>query len=213
MTLFWACGGTNGAGGGSGGAMLTGSIQPTGEEESGEVEVVNAFGFELDGRMLAYLSSNPASTCDNVAEYLSQKSSDSPYDPIEILSPGKCNMTVPVDNWDDGLSTSEQDENYQWSSAGTVINCAMGEGDFNLETRDEDDTDYYWTGRWWQGSPTVYEWSFSGGDGDDLVLDIVMSSYDGDFIYEGLDESPAEGEVSGTVNAQWCPGLVQANAW
>ena len=199
LTVLVGCNKNTGDSGGD--IMLSGTIVPEGEDLSGEVAIVKAFAFGQGDSFLTYMSSNPNATCAKVTEYLV---SDEPYDPVDILSAGKCNMFVMLSSgYESGFSASDD----PLVAAGTAIDCAMGDGAFELTTMDEDDTDYYWTGRWFQSHPTAYTYEISGGDGSDFEFGIEMSEYQGGFIYEVFETVNATGDVSGTVQAQWCASL------
>ncbi|MCF6287174.1 MAG: hypothetical protein L3K26_18615, partial [Candidatus Hydrogenedentes bacterium] len=65
------------------GPMITGTIQPDGEDVSGYVEGQRAFAFDASGIFLAYISPNVNATCENVTAYL--QTGVDPYDPVEVL--------------------------------------------------------------------------------------------------------------------------------
>ena len=207
LTLAAACGG--GAGDTAGDApMITGTIQPEGEDVSGEFEGYRAFAYDQGGAFIAYISSNPRATCDKVTDYLTVGAE--PYDPVDVLVAGKCDFFIYLSSgYDGGLSHSadKDDEELDTVGPGVSLGCAMGEGEWVYERRDGDDKDYYWSGRWWQGAPVTYSFDFSGGDGSEVVMDIAMQEYTGAFIYEEFANDPASGDVEGHVTAEWCTGL------
>ena len=183
----------------SSGGALQGVIEADGN--TAEVNGGAAFAYSAGGALVAYISSNPASTCDDVVDYLTAPDA---IDPSDVLLGGTCNVYIALYDGFDGSFQATDDRMIAVSSA---IGCAMGDGDFVYEERFEGAFDYYWSGVWWQGFPVSYTWDFSGQEGDDMTLDISMSSYEGGFIYESFDDVPAAGDVSGVVTAEWCPGL------
>jgi hypothetical protein len=181
--------------------LVSGTVQPEGASESGEVAFHRGFAFDQGGRVIAYISSNPAASCDRVVEYL--RPHEEPYDPSGLLTGGTCDLYFAMDGYSGDLSADDD----PMAVAGWALNCAMGEGSFVLETRDSGDRDYYWSGRWWQGRPTSYSYTLTGGAGADFTFDLQMSAYDGGFIYESMEGVPATGEVSGSIDLEWCPSL------
>jgi hypothetical protein len=179
---------------------------------SGEMTIYKAFAFNDNGTFLAYLSSNPEAHCGDVTQYLN----DGAFDPVEVLSPGKCNITIKLD-WtaceDDSTegcdSFTATDDRIL--SAASSIECAMGEGVFEYRKLDDQDrADYYWTGdnaKWWQGSLKGYVWDISGVRGEGYTLDLNMYEYDGAFIHEEFDKYDATGSVQGIIEAYTCEGL------
>ena len=187
---------------------ITGTVTAEGEA-SAQVAFYKAFAFDQGGKLLAYLSSSPNATCENVADYL--RVSEGPYDPKDMFEGGHCNMFIIIDgDFDGSFSHTRPADSTEPNlvAAGTSMECAMGEGQFELTRLTESDRDdYYWSGRWWQGRPNAYTYDFSGGAGSSYQLTLEMSAYDGGFIHEELDDTPAVGAVSGTIEAEWCDAL------
>lgn len=184
---------------GSATPQVTGAIAPDGEGVSADVEIYKAFAMDAGSGFVAYLSNNPDATCDSVTEYLR---AEAPHDPSGFLVGGTCDVAIRIDTWDGGKTATDDPV----AAAGFAINCYFGSDGWELETRDNDDRDYYWQGREWQGSPAVYSYDFSP-DGDSYTLDLSMSAYNGSFIYESLEAAPASGSVSGTITAERCEAL------
>ena len=120
ILLFGACG----PGGPS--PMLEGSIRSTEGEVSAEVYGYKAFGFDNEGLLLVYISSNPDTTCEIASEFL--RSGRDPYDPVNIYSPGTCNIQVKIGDY----SSPWEAKDDRMLSASSSISCAMGEGEFVL---------------------------------------------------------------------------------
>ena len=198
--------------------MLTGTIAPdtpapSGESVSGEFFGYRAFSFLVGEKFVSYISSNPNATCSNVVSYLNINGD--PYDPVNVLQPGGCNMYIEVVGFTEtGFSASDDIT----QSASSAIACAMGEGTFEMATFDSDDTDYFWVapdggpGAWWQGVPQVFSWDFSES-ADGHSLEISMRSYTGSFIYEEFASNPASGTVTGTVESELCEGLASTGVF
>lgn len=188
--------------------LVTGTIT-AGGEASAQVAFYKAFGFDQGGRALFYLSSSPFASCDSVTKYL-QVDSD-PYDPAEMFQGGHCNMFIRLDSDYDGdfeYTRAVGSDEANLVGAGTSLECAMGQGDFELTRLTEDDRDdYYWTGRWWQGRPSAYTYDFDGTGEGGYTLTFNMTAYDGGFIHEELDDTPADGAVTGTIEAEYCASL------
>ena len=198
--------------------MLVGEIfpntpTPSGESVSGEFFGYHAFSFLVNDKFVTYISSNPAATCSNVVEYLTL--GGAPYDPVDVLEPGACNMYIEVEGFENGSYSASNDV---LASAASSISCAMGEGAFELSTFDADDRDYYWTAddggpaAWWQGFPNVFDWDFSSTP-DGYELNISMTQYSGSFIYEEFANNPASGSVSGTVSSTSCEDLASTGVF
>ena len=199
--FFVACSGGEDTGDGLS-PKLTGTITAEDGKGEGIVEIYNGFGFDQGGVFISYLSSNPNTTCDSITAHL--QSHSGPYDPSDILVGGTCDIYYKVSSDYDGELEASNDP---MAAAGMAINCYMGEGGWVLETRDSDDTDFYWQGDHWQGHPTAYDLSMSGGNESGYTYSLEMTEYDGNFIYEDFDNDPAGGSVGGTVDLEWCPGL------
>jgi hypothetical protein len=184
------------------------------DEWEGEAafEVSRAFSYNVDDQLIAYLSSNTATTCEDVAAYLSNTH---PLDKAALMRAGTCAMTVVLKGlygYDGDFSATGPDEyGGPGAAVSSVIECAMGEGEFALESRD-DGEDYYWTGRWWKGVPLDYEWTITGGDGDITTIAVDMRDYKGGLPYDAVyDNVFGSGDVTGAVEAQWCPDLSESN--
>ena len=140
--------------------------------------------------------------CDDITEHL--QSHSGAYDPSDVLVGGACDIYYKISSEFDGDFDAANDP---FAAAGMAINCFMGDAEWVLETRDSDDTDYYWQGDHWQGHPTAYDLSIVGGGESNYELEIEMTEYDGNFIYDDFDNDPSSGVVSGTIELEWCPGL------
>jgi len=184
---------------------ITGTVTVEGEA-SAEVAFYQAFAFNQGGTLLAYLSSSPTATCENVSDYL--RTGQDPYDPVDMFEPSTCNFFLKIDgDYNGGYSYSQGADADQpnFATLASAMNCAMGTGEFDyFPLSESDDPDYNWNGRWWEGVPSVYTYDLSGGDGDGYTFSIEMSAYDGSFVHEPLNDSPAVGAVSGTIDASWC---------
>lgn len=183
--------------------LLTGSIAPDHPDYNvaGEFTGYRAFAFDDQGIFWAYISSNPETHCGDAVNYL-QVNGDR-YNPEEVLAPGKCNILIKLTDWNENFSASDD----PLLAASTAIECAMGEGTFELMTLDTNDKDYFWTGQWWQGAPREFEWNFVGTRDEGYTLDINMSAYSGGFVHEEMLKYDAFGEVSGVMEAYVCEGL------
>ena len=208
-----ACKGKEEDTGGEADPYITGQIQPDSGAHQGNVRFHKAFGFNQGEVFIAYISSNPDATCENVAQYL--RVGGGAYDPSDMFRPETCNMFIKVSqDYEGGIdyTRDEGDAAIDLIGAGTSIECAMGPGDWALTTllEDDPDPDYYYTGatsQWWVGNPLTYRYTFSGGDGDDYTLDFELSQLDGGYVHESLEEVRATATVSGSMPAEWCEAL------
>jgi hypothetical protein len=165
--------------------------------ETASIATHKAFGYDAGGKALLYFASSETATCDGVTDFLSQDSGD----PSGIFAPGYCNVFAQVQNWDGSeVSYTSDPISVTWA-----LNCTIGEGSWNWEERGDDDG-FYWSGRFWQGSPQAWSITASGGQGSPFVVDVEMNDYDGDYIYEFVDMT-GSGLVSGTTQVEWCASL------
>jgi len=189
-------------GGGQGDEILMAEGAITSDGSTAEVAARKAFGFATSGQGFVYVASNGDATCGAVVDYLT---STDPYDPTDILVAGHCNLSLDFDydgGWDGHEVLPSDITTGLWS-----VSCAMDDGSWSLEER-KGFVDYFYSGRWWQGSPLDHHTVLSG-DGEELVVDLEMSEYDGDYIYEDLESHPGSGRVTGTIDATWCAQLAQ----
>ncbi len=208
------------SGAGAGGApdpLIVGTVTPETGGVTGEFRIYKAFGFDQGGSLIMYLSSTPEASCDTVTEYLNVGRGN-PVDPVNVFTGGTCNMLIEVPaesvgyegslSWTRGADEGGIDE----ISAASVIECAMGEGAFEVTTLSAgDDPDYYWTGpnsHWWQGTQVAYSLSITGGSGSAYAVDIDITALRGGFPREGFSgNDPATGDISGSIEAEWCTAL------
>lgn len=201
LLMMIACGGKED----SGVDPVLGTVTAERDGETADAEAQSAFGYNRDGRAVIYLSPNPDTTCADVGTYLSGP--DAEWDPSVVNAAGKCSVFFQVTY--EGAEVSYSDDPV---NALIALNCAMNEGSWVLEQRD--DYGYYYSGPWWQGSPTTaaeggagYAMTLSGGEGDDFQFSLDASSYSGNFIYESMEDAPASGAVAGTGTATWCDDI------
>jgi hypothetical protein len=188
--------------------QLSGTISIIGQDAEGRVEVFHGFGIDQGGTVLMYLSSNPNLTCQDAAEMLGDH--EGPFDLGEYIVGGTCDIFIRKDDYTGELSFTDD----PFGRAGFTINCFTGDGSFEFENRsDGGDDGYYWSGRKWQGYPTVYSYSITGGSEAAYTVDLDLREYAGGFPDEGLDSYVATGDVVGTVNVEWCPELGRTPAF
>ena len=181
--------------------MLTGTLtapHPDMGDMSGEFLGYKAFAFDDQGTFVTYISSNQAATCETVASYLTIESDN--RDASSVLLAGHCNLFIKLTDYDDTAVFSAQDDAF--ASAGSSIECAMGEGSFQAEA-----TETSWDGQWWLGIPKTYSWEFSGDKETEYTLEIDMSLFSGSFVLDEFDRKDATGNVSGVVTATVCSEL------
>ncbi|MFT5584841.1 MAG: hypothetical protein ACI9VR_002428 [Cognaticolwellia sp.] len=176
-----------------------------------QVAIYRAFGFHTDDGAVFYFTSTPDSDCPMVAEYLSSKQ----VDPQDIWAPGTCNLSAVLPNYDPAGTTVSRTPDEPTFDVTWNVRCALGEGAFEWGKRDEgsDDEDYFWAGpdavEWW-GSGLEFTATFSGeGTQDDpYIVDIPeMTQFSGNYPAIFGDIIPADGVVSGSIEAQTCDDL------
>lgn len=172
---------------------------------SGDAYTSAAFGVNANGRIALLLTPNPDATCADAANYLTNPDFDG-----EVVTPvGTCSIYVRA-SYDGGPLEVIDD-----AAAATVsLNCAMGDGEWVYEERDEGDVGYYFDGAWWIGSPDGFTLNVAGGDGSDFALALEMSSYNGSFTHDVAypDPDPAAGKVTGETDVSWCADMGPALA-
>ena len=178
-------------------AGLAGDISLSEIGEIGSVEILSAHGLAQDGQLIAYLSSAPDVTCAQAAAHLTP--GDNTDDPTAIFRAGHCNVFLSLQSWDEGFVATDD----PLAMAGMSITCTLGEGAFVLEERDVGDEDYYWSGRYWQGSAEAYDIAFSAAE-TGYAFELDMSAFSGSLIYESLEEIVGEGTVSGAQSIASC---------
>ncbi|MEE2750407.1 MAG: hypothetical protein VX519_03185 [Myxococcota bacterium] len=168
-------------------------------ETSGLVQGSKAFGYVKGTQGAWYVTSTESATCEDVVSYLSS----GPFDPVAVHAPGHCNLALTATVDGDSVVFDET-ENFLvgfWN-----LSCAMGEGEFAWEERDNGYADWFWSGYSWTGIAIEHETAVSPAESGGWSVEVFMDSYEGD--YDGVGDVPGEGEVSGVVVAEPCPGLV-----
>ena len=174
--------------------------------ENAEVAIRKAFGFATNGSALIYMASNENATCDNVIEMFQ---ADEAHNPDQILLAEHCNLIFKF-KYDeaagyDGINVTADD----LFSAIWSVSCAMETGAWEY-SNNGGDKDFFYTGKWWQGSPDTHNTTVSDL-GENIGISTTMGPYSGHFIYQGLDDISATGQVGGTIEAQRCTGLAQTD--
>jgi len=191
---------------------VSGSVNVPARTLSADVQWDAAFAYAEDGRLIAFLTGAAGASCSSVASYLGPN--DGALEKDGILEGGSCTMTIVVDEWDGDAALSwgpDETEGYN-PGLSSNLRCEFGDGTWVLETRGSGYEDYYWDGPVWTGIPDRFDWSISGDD-EDISLDLEMSSFDGNFPDEvSAERYAAEGDLSGSIEAQWCPELARATA-
>ena len=192
-----------------GDSVIEGSIALPEYGESAEVLWDQAFFTVSDGTMLAFITGVSGASCSEVSSFLS--TSDGPTEKEGIYDGGGCVMTVKVADWTGDYDASWPSDSSNWNPAvDSSVWCEFGDGEWVLGTNNSGREDYYWSGTTWAGHPSAFEWSFQE-DGDSLSLQMDMSAYDGNLIYESQGEVEASGAVKGAVRARSCSGMENAS--
>ena len=177
-------------------AMLSGSLTPEGHELSGDFLSYRAFGFDNQGILVVYMASNREATCESVSQYIGFDAD--PIDPSTIYEPQSCNLMLKTTGYEGSWEVSDD----RLQSASSSINCNMDEGEWEYQTGE--DRSFNWSGKLWAGFPTKYKWNISGDRDSEYILEIEMSEYEGSFPREEFSRYPANGNVTGTVQAEVC---------
>lgn len=195
-----ACSGKDDTGAG-GGVMVSGTVSSP-DGSSANVAIQKAFGFALDGTGLLYAASGAGATCAEVATYLDTDTVE--YDPTPLWPGGTCNLFLRF-AYDaaagyDGLELSGEDSLNPW-----VISCAMDDGVWEYG-ESNGFTDFFYSGRYYQGTARDGGASFTGVE-PDMSVAVDFSTFDGSFTYEEMQAVTITGAVSGTLQVEWCTDL------
>lgn len=188
---------------------IEGTLDFVQDQVQGTLSSATALGYAEGGRFIAWISHSPDATCQDAATWLD--SSTAPTDLTPLFGSGDCGALWVAAYPESGTVYSDAEPGLT-----TVVNCALGEGSWVYETHG-DDTDWYWSGHWWQGFPTAWTVTVEGSSEDDPIrVEALMDGFLGNFIYEDMGGShPADGGVTGSVTTTWCPELARASvfAW
>lgn len=191
--------------------QVTGTIVVPDQGAEGRVELYHGYGVDAGGTVMMYLSSNPNLTCDMAAEILSDR--DNPLDFTDYIAGGSCDVFIKlIEQYPGEVSFTDDIE----GRVGMTINCYTGDGSFQYEQRDDGGDDgYYWSGRKWQGNPTVFSYGITGGNESDYTVDLNLVEYEGNFPDEedAGTKYIASGTIQGTVNVEWCSDLGRTEAF
>ncbi len=205
--LLWGCtaGGKDDTGPGADGAWGVITADRAGELATLSEGAGWAFDSPTNGKAVLYLSANAGLSCDEVGAALGGPE-DPDWDRAALLPPETCAIFAYLDyDAAAGGSWTEAD-----GVAATVsVSCAMDAGAW--EQSDDCLGSYCYTGHYWQGNPTDYDLSMSGGAGEDYTVTLRMDGYDGRFTYESPDPAPAEGAVAADTSARWCTEIGQTS--
>lgn len=206
LLILFGCGDKEGMG------SVSGEVAVPERALAADVHWDQAFAYSEGGRLIAFMTGASGASCETVSAYLGPNTGALEKD--GILQGGSCTMTIVIDDWDGSASLSwgpEADEGYN-PGLSSNLRCEFGDGAWVLETRGSGYEDYYWDGPVWTGIPEVFKWSITGS-GEEVSFDLEMSAFDGNFPDElSAERYAAEGDLSGTIRAHWCPDLAEATA-
>ena len=189
-------------------SVIEGRITVADIGESAEIVWNQGFFAVANDALLVFLTGAERANCDDIAAFLA--SSEGVTEKTGVYDGGSCVMSVKVPDWTGDHEASWPSEAFTWNPAvDSSIRCELGAGEWKLETNSTGLEDYYWTGTTWAGIPDVFDWSFSEED-EALEIQVDMSSYDGDLIYDSTGEIAGSGDVSGHLRAQACAGMEEA---
>jgi hypothetical protein len=171
--------------------------------EAADVSGVTAFATFVGNKAAVVVSPNADSTCDDAVSYFA--GGDADFNGETVGAPGFCNIYVRIDDFENGATMEDS------TDATVSLNCAIGEGSWVWEERNQGYEGWYFSGPFWVGSPTGYTLSLSGEEDGDLTFSLEMSEYSGRFPYDAdnPEADPASGRVAGGVVAEWCDDLDQ----
>lgn len=172
--------------------------------ETASIDGLVAFGYNLGDTAILLVLPNAAATCADAFHMLD---GDPEYDPTVANPPGTCTTFVHLSAYTTSGVTASSTAASPSTTSIIALNCAMDTGEWVQEQRNT--FGYFYSGPYWQGSPEEATLTVSGGDEAGYALDVEMSSYDGNFIYESMEDAPASGSAAGSIDAAWCPDLAQ----
>ncbi len=165
------------------------------------------WGFDspTNGKAVFYFASSADLGCDEVGAALGGPE-DPGWDRAALLPPETCAIFAYLD-YDAGSGGG-------WTESDTIsatlsVSCAMDPGAW--EQSDECLGSFCYTGHYWQGNPTDFDLSVTGGAGDAYAVQLRMDGYDGHFTYESPDPAPASGTVNAVTEAGWCTEIGQTS--
>lgn len=173
------------------------------EGSEADVQIYHLYSFASGGTGILYGSSSPDATCETVADYIDFATNE--YDPTALFPAGTCNMFLlfyydPGVGYDGDVVEADDWMGGQWS-----ISCTMNSGEWVYETRNGF-TDYFYSGKFWQGAPLSGTTTYTGSDGD-LTVEVALNGFEGNFIYEHMSSVPANGSIDGQIKTEWCTSL------
>ena len=187
--------------------QISGLLEVNDSDKFGQMAVQKVFSFATNGQGVAYLSPNPAATCDEVVQVLQETD----YDPINVYAPGKCTLAIRFYYDDaagfDGVVVDTSDIRNVVN-----VNCGMDEGEWE-RVRGQRGWGYEYTGWWWQGGAKDFTYTVSGSDNVPAFDFDLGPSFHGQFTYDDTVPDPATGSLSGAVEVVGCQKLVQTNLY
>lgn len=188
--------------------VALGVIAAERDGEQAAVSAARAFAYDADtqdgGQAVVWFGGDPDATCEAVAARLA----GSRDDPAGILLAGTCEFAVRMDY--EGSAVTHTSDPLAGIPA---IGCAMDEDPDEPGAWSEVDGAWIYSGHWWQGSPDLdgaWSMGLAPAEGGGYTLTLDMHAFDGDFIYEALEDAPANGSITGAVPAEYCEGLQNA---
>jgi len=207
LLLLLACSGADKSADDTAGADLLGTITAARGGEAATVSAGSAWGFNsaTNGKAVFFLTASPDVDCGTVGEALGGPE-DPDWDRDEVFPPETCTVFAYVDYLAEGVTWTDADP----VSATVSLSCTMDPGSW--ETSPECAEGVCYTGHYWQGTPTDFDLTLSGGDGEAFAWSLRMDGYEGQFTYEELEPAPASGRVEGAGAAGWC-GEIGQTSW
>jgi hypothetical protein len=198
--LSASCGGGDDSGAGA--TLVSGSLAIETVADPVPVAMRSAWAFDDGSRAVVYVAPPEDASCEDVARYLAGVERD--VDPSPIWEADNCAITLVAD-FDGSDATWSNDLVHALVS----ITCQTGDGTFVWEERGKGGFAWYFSGRTWQAVASEWTVSLSRGADDGILVDLEMSAFDGDFVYEFV-EAAAKGTISGHASARRCAGLSEA---
>ncbi|MCB9758779.1 MAG: hypothetical protein H6739_02985 [Alphaproteobacteria bacterium] len=171
---------------------------------TGTVAIAKAFSFYSNRQTFIYASSNPAATCDIIAELFDPRGDV--VDKNDLFLPGHCNLTFTYV----GAPPLAEYDIQTMSGAVQNAQCAYGEGSWVYDSQ-ATFPDYYWSGDYYEAASWkgTFDISFLAEGEDDLVLNLALREWEGTFPYSSdrPGEHKASGRVDGVIVTEHCEGL------
>lgn len=187
--------------------MATGNIDTRDGQYTAQVSIVRAFSFYSQNTTLIYGASNPAATCESVANALG---AEGDYNPNDLFLAEHCNLVIQA-NQAPPLSSFDLQTD---SGASVRANCAYEPGEWAWSDGFVG-YGWYYSGQFY--SPLAWKGTFSVVSTDEdesLSIELDLREWEGRYPQDpdNTDEHKASGRVDGTITTVNCP-VLEGTPW